>query len=494
MGLVVLVIITTILLAKKSGDSARAHKMGRKSFKQRNTDKKKLSRHEKKLLAQSKQFIAQKRYLQAARLLEQIKMERDAITLLEKSGHIHEAAHMLLRMRRPNRAGVVYARNHYYTNAAESFIKAGMPLEAAQCARSAGDHKLAAAAFEKVGEFAEAAQSYVAIGAFINAARCYYKANQIDSAMASYKKKFIETENFNYKTLTPEDQSYITTWLSAGNYDESIAEAAKRTDLLTKIITALAASGHYQNIGVLTPFCEIPDFNRIMSKINYEDASAKTLAHGFKEAKEYERAGMIFEQLSIFQDAAECFEKISDFDRASYLWGRAGNDERSNLAKQKANEFGASAKRKSNDIKSGFSLGENGSDMAKADDAVPAIPTDSPLNNLSSPASEQSPATFSLNAQDSVPDSDASKKNVDISGYVPTDFSSGNNTQAHETDPGNVDLTVFDGTASVSNPPSQVSDDVAPKTFFQANLWVDLTGVECQKIWDKGETVRYGKG
>ena len=38
-----------------------------------------------------------------------------------------------------------------------------MPLEAAQCARSAGDHKLAAAAFEKVGEFGEAAQSYVAI-------------------------------------------------------------------------------------------------------------------------------------------------------------------------------------------------------------------------------------------------------------------------------------------------------------------------------------------
>ena len=164
-----------------------------------------------------------------------------------------------------------------------------MPLEAAQCARSAGDHKLAAAAFEKVGEFGEAAQSYVAIGAYINAARCYYKANQIDSAMASYKKKFTETENFNYKTLTAEDQSYIATWLSGGNFDDSIATAAKRTDLMTKVINALAQSGHYQNIAALASYCEIPDFNRIMSNINYEDNSAKVLAYGFRGAGEHER-------------------------------------------------------------------------------------------------------------------------------------------------------------------------------------------------------------
>jgi tetratricopeptide (TPR) repeat protein len=489
-GLFVLIIIVVFLLSKKSTTSARAHKMGRKSFKQRHADSRKLSRHEKKLLTKAKQFIVQKRFLQAARLLESIRMERDAITLLEKSGHIHEAAHMLLRMRRPNRAGVVYARNNYFTNAAECFLKAGMPLEAAQCARSSGDHKLAAAAFEKVGEFGEAAQSYVSIGAYINAARCYYKADQIDSAMASYKKKFQNTEDFNFKTLTSEDLSYVTRWLSAGHFDESIAEAAKRTDLLPKIIHSLSSSGHMNSISNLVPFCDIQDLNVIMSKVNYEDISAKTLALGLKEAGDHERSGMIFEQLGMFQDAAEAFEIAQDFERASYLWGRAGNNERSELAKQKKSE-NPGAKAKSNAIEGNFALGTAGA-MALSDDnlainnsadASSPVPPPAPAADPS-PSVSQSFSLSSSEAAEAQPVNTPPPPSFDLN-QVP-EVPSPSNT--NDSVSASFSLDVKPETSD------QDQSNNAPKSFFQSGLWIDLTGVECQKIWDRGEVIDIGKG
>ena len=353
-----LAVVALILLTKKSSNKALSHLQGRKSQKQRTADSRKLSRHEKKLLTKAKSLTEQKRYLQAARILESIHMERDAITLLEKSGHIHEAAHILLRMRRPNRAGVIYARNSFFTNAAECFIKAGMPLEAAQCARSAGDHKLAAAAFEKVEEFGEAAQSHVAVKAYINAARCYYKAEQIDSAMAAYKKKFQETKDFNYKSLTEEDGAYIIKWLSSGHYDDHIAEAAQARGVLPQIINNLASSTQIKPLANLIKHCDVNDMNSVISKINYEDASANSLAKGLRAAGYDEKAGMVFEQLGMFHDAAESFERINEYDRASYLWGRAGNNERSELAKNKNLEKPKSSRENSQAIDGNFQLQE----------------------------------------------------------------------------------------------------------------------------------------
>ena len=500
----ILVAVIIVLLTRKSSDSARAHRTGRKSFKQRHADQKNLTRHEKKILSQAKQFIVQKRFLQAARLLESIKMERDAITLLEKSGHIHEAAHILLRMRRPNRAGVVYARNNYFTNAAECFIKAGMPLEAAQCARSAGDHKLAAAAFEKVGEFSEAAQSYVMVGAYINAGRCYYKANQVDSSMASYKKKFLQTSDFNYKSLTQEDTHYISTWLSSGHFDEAIAIAAQRTDQMTKVINALAANGHYKGIAMIIPFTEVQDLNRVMAKINYEDASAKTLAFGFQEGKDYERAGMIFEQLGQFQEAAEAFEQVHDFERASYLWGRAGNNERSELAKSKSHST-EHKKPSHHAIEGNFALASNVSGLAKSDSEIMSqtsnAPAEAPSIEFSAPPAPPS-TEENMTPPASIPPASIPSVPFNLeSAEPPAAPALDLNQPSEEPNSSSEDMSATFSLSSTSDEPLNLTatkpvekEEDAPKVFFQAPLWIDLTGAECQKIWERGKTISYGKG
>ena len=82
-----------------------------------------------------------------ARILEQLNMPREAIQALEDAGLIHEAAKILMRMQRANRAGVIYARHAMWDNAAQCFKLANMPLEVAKCYREAGNLPLAAEYF-----------------------------------------------------------------------------------------------------------------------------------------------------------------------------------------------------------------------------------------------------------------------------------------------------------------------------------------------------------
>src|SRR5690606_19746011 len=106
----------------------------------RSADKRRLSRRERGLYTQAEILLKQGKVMPAARILEQINMPREAIQALEDHGEIHEAANILMRMQRQNRAGVVYARHGLWADAAKCFQLAKMPLEAAKCYRESGDH------------------------------------------------------------------------------------------------------------------------------------------------------------------------------------------------------------------------------------------------------------------------------------------------------------------------------------------------------------------
>src|SRR5690606_39370166 len=83
----------------------------------RSTDKRRLSRREKGLYTQAEILLKQGKAMPAARILEQINMPHEAIQALEDHGEIHEAANILMRMQRQNRAGVVYARHGMWADA-----------------------------------------------------------------------------------------------------------------------------------------------------------------------------------------------------------------------------------------------------------------------------------------------------------------------------------------------------------------------------------------
>ena len=107
---------------------------------------------------------------------------------------------------------------------------------------------------------------------------------------------------------------------------------------------------------------------------------------------------MIFEQLGKFQEAAEEFENARDFERASYLWGRAGNNERSELAKRKQSEGPSQQSKKKHAVQSTFSLESNSSDMAMSDSALfHEKPPQQPL------AAYQQPKPFTLGEVEAKP-------------------------------------------------------------------------------------------
>ncbi len=104
--------------------------------------------------AHAEQLIAQGRVVEGAHILEEITLHRPAISALETSGHIEEACQILVRIDRPNRAGVLCMRNSMFVRAADYFLIAGLMEDAAKAYLDAAktDYRyfpLAADLFEK---------------------------------------------------------------------------------------------------------------------------------------------------------------------------------------------------------------------------------------------------------------------------------------------------------------------------------------------------------
>lgn len=75
----------------------------------------------------------EKKFLEAAKLLEQGGLLRDAIDLLEANKLFDEAATMLMSINRPNRAAVIYERNQCFEKAALFYLRAKLVDDAKRC-------------------------------------------------------------------------------------------------------------------------------------------------------------------------------------------------------------------------------------------------------------------------------------------------------------------------------------------------------------------------
>lgn len=502
----VLIVVSAVLLiaiiaitASRAGVANRMRKKGR-TTRQRESDANKLTKHQRKILLQSKDLIAQNRFLQAARLLESIHLEREAISLLEKSGNIHEACQILLRLRRPNRAGVLYARNKYFTNAAECFHKADMPLEAAQCARSAGEHAMAAHFFYQASEYGEAAQSYVETNDLLRAARCYFKSGQIDSSMASYKKKFGNQPKENFKSLTTEDLSNIKSWLGSGHFDDCIGMIAQKTGVLAEVIHTCSQNADLQNLVSLLPLCSSEELEEMLANIDYSSKAAETLASGLSMSKIYKYAGMIFEQIDFFEQAAENFSLHGDHQRSSFLWDRAGNFENAQLERSKAIDS-PHAIEISDPMSGSFSLTaasnyhEAPVKPAKEQQKI-ALNANTNLPTFSTELSgDKNHSIFSLDISKSNNNNDKSASADDEKLYLQKKDADKIDRRVLPS----IDLEIdhssrYSMEFDRNTVEEKTSGSSIPKVFYQAGLWVDLTGPECEKIWNLGETISFVAG
>lgn len=300
----------------------------REEAKNRSSDKRKLSSLEKKMLAEAHRMLTKGKIAPGARILEQLGMYREAVQSLEENGFIHEAAKMLMRMQRHNRAGVIYARHGMWEHAAQCFRVANLPLEVAKCAKEAGDHLMAAEYFEKAERFEEAADFHYISGSMRKAAELFLRGEVYLKAIVAYNKIGIEEKNLATVKFFIHELDFICSSLEKSevlNSDhEGLVNILLTTDRVLPVLRKMIELGYIDQSKSIYLKSTIDLGPQILSEINYQNSNAEHYANMFLQAKAFNYAGIAYEKMNSFSQAGECFEKAEDLDRAIYCFERGG--------------------------------------------------------------------------------------------------------------------------------------------------------------------------
>lgn len=124
----------------------------------RSTDLSKLSPNQLIMRDKAHKLIADGRPAEGAGILEKAGLLRESVSVLEGAGLIDEACASLMRIQRPNRAAAVFARHRMHQKAAEHYLVASMPLEAAAQFMEAGKNDVSC--YEKAARIFESQHQY----------------------------------------------------------------------------------------------------------------------------------------------------------------------------------------------------------------------------------------------------------------------------------------------------------------------------------------------
>lgn len=290
----------------------------------RASDLKILTPQEERIAKQALKLSAKGQVRQAAHMYEQIGLHREAISILEESGFVDDAAKVLLRMQKPSRAAVIYTRNGYWKEAAACFLQAGQPVEAANAFREAGLTREAAELFAKEGQLELAAQCFEANQLYLEASRHWLRAQKIIKSRECLI-KFASTANPSVQNLLTKEEF------------DTILEIAKQGQTTSQLIAILANSPKIAEmirevinedkveLAILL-YQRAPEHiaGTLLSAVNIQSNEAKVLADIFSSTGNFRYAAMLFEQLGEYKLAAESFERAGDMDRASYCLERLG--------------------------------------------------------------------------------------------------------------------------------------------------------------------------
>jgi tetratricopeptide (TPR) repeat protein len=433
-----------------------------------------MSKEEKRLFAQAKHLLNSGKVQPAAQLLESIGMQREAITALENSGFIHDAAKILMRMQRHNRAGVVYARHAMWDKAAECFKMANMPLEVAKCYREAGNFQSAAEHYEKAEKFEDAADCYLEKGNLHRAAKLYGIADKKDKALELYNQIAQNAGNLASLDLGDSEIKIIMDHLSEGNTDSHLADIIVSKNKLTDIIRHLVGKGMVKQASDLYLRSTHDIGPLLINEISYSDPSAEHLAQVFINVANYGYAGMLFERIASFERAGEAFEKAEDYNRAAYCYERAGLNSKAYDMKDRQ----GSIKKKSSAGKT-TAPNNNGPRFS--------------LTSVTEAPDEQ--ATQMIDSTKFNPDKDHTIK-VDPAD-VGTPPPSQSATKARETSSvhlASLDETEDETADESSDALAKIKIDDARALFHQSQAFSELDYVQRNTLWDLGVTQMYEPG
>jgi tetratricopeptide (TPR) repeat protein len=299
---------------------------------QRAGDARVLSPQEKKLAQQAQSLLAAGEIKTAAQVYDQLGMTREAVHILESGGFIHDAARLLVRMQRPGRAGIMFAKHKMWDKAVECFVNAGMGLEAAKCYVELRNYSAAADLYLKCNRVLEAAECFESSDRLFDAARAYLSIDQTDRAFSCLQRAADQIPDLNDMLLEADMLNLVATKVET-HHDKLIRLLSLSGKLLETILSRIT-SGDIKTAVALYKAASTDLSPMLIANVNYQSAAGRNLAFLFEAAGNPRAAGMVHEQMHAFREAGLSFEAAGDLERAAYCFERSNDTEKAeNLRK-----------------------------------------------------------------------------------------------------------------------------------------------------------------
>ncbi len=296
----------------------------RRKQRQRRSDSIKLTPQQKKMYVEARKLYKNGNLRASAKILESLGMIREAVNLFEKGQLIHEAADVLLRIHRPNRAGVIYVRHGFWKEAMECFKKANMPKDVARCARKIGELSTAVVYFLEAKEYKCAAECYEDLGKHREAAKIFIKMGMYDKAIQQYNIFLDKQPNLEGIEFNESEIKVIINYIISGHGDTRLAEILVVRERVTEVILGLIRKGDIEKAKQIYQKTTFDVGPSLIGHEDSQDEDNRGLGEMFGSAGAYEYCGMVFERLGDFVRAAEAFKMQENFERAAYCYDRAG--------------------------------------------------------------------------------------------------------------------------------------------------------------------------
>jgi len=295
----------------------------------RANDQRPLTRQEQRVKRQAQKLIAKGKIIPAAQMLEQIGFYREAIDALENGKLFDDAARVLMRLQRPGRAGVLYSRNGLWEPAAQCYLQAGDPLNAAKCFKEAGKLAEAAELFAKTAQFSDAAECLEKIGHLGDAARNWLKIGKTESAVEAWNKLGEDKAMLAVFRGSHDEFDIMFEYLKTKSHLTGIVKILSRAPQAASMILELLATNSLKTAELLFQHTPAHQTSSLISDVNIQSAAAPLLVTLYQNAGQHRYAAILLEQLENFTEAAQAFEKAGDKERADYCRSRANPNQAS---------------------------------------------------------------------------------------------------------------------------------------------------------------------
>lgn len=300
-----------------------------------NTEKK-FTRAEKKVVKKAKDYLASGKLSAAASALESIGLFQDALNILETTNLVEETAQLLARMKRHDRAGLLYARNGMWARAVSCFKLADKPLEVARCAREAEDYETAAEYYDKSSFFKDAAECYYLAGNMEQACALFKRNGDLEKFLSIREELLKKAENLDTSVLDPSELKIIVNHLGSGNTSATFEKLIFARGHINEVIKMLLQRGLNERAAELIGKTKIDDIApQLINETATDEISSKNLAEAFVHISQFAYAATIYEKYDYYFEAGELYEKTGDLEKAILCFEKSSHKERAIALKAK---------------------------------------------------------------------------------------------------------------------------------------------------------------